>query len=83
MSLSTGPIPPPRDRSFIDAVDEAQRDFARLLYVHSPTWRINTAGMVEWVCTCPSPGPRTCEANDNHIKEAVRKARGPVRPPKR
>jgi len=83
MTLNSGPPPSPSDRSFKDAVDEAQRDYARLLYVHSPTWRINTAGTVEWVCGCPSPGPRTAEQNDRHILEAVRKVRGPVRPPKR
>jgi hypothetical protein len=81
--MTLGPPAPSPDRTYTDAVDEAQRDFARLLYQHSPTWRITTDGMVEWVCTCGSPGPRDSVQIERHIKEAVRKVRGPTRPPKR
>ena len=69
--------------TFTEAVDRAQRDYARLLYVHSPTWSLNLHGAVEWTCGCASPGPRNAEQNDRHLLEAVRKARGPVRPPRK
>jgi hypothetical protein len=69
--------------TFSEALEVAQRDYARLLYEHAPTWSLDLSGAVVWTCCCGSPGPRNAAANDQHIKESVRKARGPVRPPKR
>ena len=82
MTLNQGLPPSPSD-SFTAAVERAQQDYARLLYIHAPTWSIDLTGTVNWTCSCPSPGPRNAEANDRHIREAVRKARGPVRPPQK
>ena len=83
MTASTGPQQAPQPDSFAGAVERAQRDYARLLYVHAPTWSIDLTGTVAWTCSCTSPGPRNAEANDRHIKEAVRKARGPIRAPRK
>jgi predicted metal-binding transcription factor (methanogenesis marker protein 9) len=75
---------PSHDRTLKEAEDAAQRDFARLLHGHSPSWGIDTwTGSVLWACSCNSPGPYNHAALDKHVMEAVRKARGPVRPPKR
>ena len=83
MTANYGPPTQSSDRTFRAAVDDAQRDFARLLHEHSPTWSLDLLGMLRWTCTCPNPGPRNTAALETHILEAVRKARGPVRGPKK
>ena len=83
MTLNQSSQLPSPDDTFTEAVDRAQRDYARLLYEHAPTWSIDLTGTFCWTCSCASPGPRNAEALERHLKEAVRKARGPVRPPKR
>lgn len=84
MSIIHGPTPRPTDRTLRQAQDEAQRDFARLLGEHSPAWGIDTfTGSVLWACSCNSPGPYRNSELDRHILQAVRKARGPLRPPKK
>lgn len=85
MSLDYGPkptLPSPSDLSLKEAEQEAQRDFARLLHAHSPSWSIDIfQGTVRWTCSCASPGPRNAAALDSHILAEVKKARGAVRPP--
>ena len=72
------------DRTLKDAEQDAQRDYARLAQIHEPTWSIDIfTGIVRWTCSCPSPGPRNAAAMDSHLLAEVKKARGPVRPPKR
>lgn len=85
MSISYGPPTPPqpRDQSFAEAVDLAQKDYARLLHLHSPVWSLDLAGEVRWRCDCSPDVPRNSAALDKHILTEVRRARGPVRPPKR
>lgn len=88
MSTPDGPNqsaspPDPHDLTLEQAVKEAQRDYARLLYLHSPTWSVNLYGTVEWSCTCASPGPRNAESNDRHLLESIRKVRGPTRGPRK
>ena len=78
MSEST-PIPLQPDKSFDSAVQEAQRDYARLLHAHSPSWSINLSGSVVWRCGCSDSTARNAAAMDSHILTAVRNARGPVR----
>ncbi len=74
----------PNDRSLKEAEEEAQRDFARLLHAHSPSWSLDIfTGMVRWTCSCPSPGPRNAAAMDTHILAEVKKARGAIRPPQK
>lgn len=73
-----GHPPPNPDRTLAEAEREAQKDYARLLYAHSPSWSINVfTGEVRWTCSCSSPGPRTAAQQDLHILKVVREARGP------
>lgn len=81
MSIDSGPSPQPD--SFKEAVKLAQRDFARLLHIHSPSWSLDLSGAVEWRCDCSPDVPRNAAALDRHILSEVRRARGPVRAPKR
>jgi hypothetical protein len=75
------PTPQPRDLAFSEAVDLAQRDYARLLHMHSPSWSLDLAGEVVWRCECSRDVPRNAAALDKHILTEVRRARGPVRGP--
>ena len=77
--MSDGPLSP--DKTWQDAINEAQRDYARLLHHHSPSWSIRLDGSVEWSCACDGKA-RNALALDAHILVAVRQARGPVRRPK-
>ena len=82
--MSLGPTPPPPDdRSFREALDLAQKDYARLLHAHSPTWSLDLTGCVRWTCSCSEGTPRNAAALDSHILTVVRKVRGPIREPKR
>jgi hypothetical protein len=91
MSLDTGPTPNPLppdpapecDRSIMDAIRDAQRDYARLLHLHSPSWSIDLTGAVRWTCSCSESTPRNTAAIDTHLLTEVRRARGPVRGPKK
>jgi hypothetical protein len=83
-SIGRNPPPPPDSRTLKEAEQEAQRDFARLLHAHSPSWSIDIfTSIVRWTCSCESPGPRNAAAMDSHILAVVQKARGPVRGPQK
>ena len=77
--MSDGTSPP--DRTYDSAIADAQRDYARLLHFHSPSWIIRLDGSVEWHCACDGKA-RNALSLDAHILVAVRTARGPVRRPK-
>jgi hypothetical protein len=81
VSVSYGP--PQHDRSFGDAVEDAHKDYARLTHIHEFSWSVDLSGTVIWRCACSSSVPRNAASADTHILTEVRKARGPVRPPKR
>jgi hypothetical protein len=85
MTAIYGPPPPQPDddRSFGQAVDEAQKDYARLTHFHEFSWSIDLAGAVIWRCACSSSVPRNSMSANTHILQEVRKARGPVRPPQK
>lgn len=69
------------DLSMEQAVEQAQRDYARLLHIHDVSWETDLAASVVFRCTC-SPGvSRSSSAIEAHIKTEIRRARGPVRPP--
>jgi hypothetical protein len=77
------PPPPDADHSFGQAVDEAQKDYARLTYAHDFSWTVDLTGSVIWRCSCkPSEAHNSMTANAHILKE-IRKARGPVRPPQK
>lgn len=80
MTASTSQ-PAPQPDTFDEAISRAQRDFARLLHYHSPSWELNLSGEVAWRCTCSLGTRRVGQAMDAHIKDVVRKERGPTRPP--
>lgn len=82
ISYGRNPTPPPHDRSFAEAVDLAQRDYARLLHAHSPTWSLDLTGAVRWACSCSEGTPRNTAAIESHILAEVKRARGPIRDPK-
>jgi hypothetical protein len=79
MVVNRGPsTSDPNDRTLKEAEQDAQRDYARLLHAHSPSWSIDIfAGIVRWSCSCDHPGPRNAAAMDKHILEAIRAERGP------
>ena len=69
------------DLTLKEAQDAAQKDYARLLHEHSPSWTLDVfTATVRWWCTCNRPGPRNAAAMDSHIIDSVRAARGPTRP---
>ena len=76
--MSDGPPPFQPDRTFQSAIADAQRDYARLLHAHSPSWEINLYGAVVYRCSCDDKA-RNALALDAHILVAVKNARGPVR----
>ena len=73
--------PPPfqPDKTFNSAIEEAQRDYARLLLGHSPSWSVNLSGSLIWRCSCTETVPRNTAAMETHILTAIKNARGPVR----
>ena len=71
----------PNDLTINQAIEAAQRDYARLLHAHSPSWSIDLTGHVRWTCSCSESSPRNAVALDTHILSEVKKARGPVRGP--
>ena len=85
MAASLGPTPQPRppDDTYEAAIAQAKRDYARLLHLHSPYWRVDIeCKTVEWACACDDV-PRNAAAMDSHIINAVNEARGPVKQKKR
>jgi hypothetical protein len=73
----------PDDLTISEALERAQKDYARLLHLHSPSWQIDLTGAVRYYCSCSESTPRNADALDRHILEAVRTERGPVRPPQK
>jgi hypothetical protein len=84
MAVSYGPTPPPQpneDRTFGAAVEDAQKDYARLTFAHEFSWSIDLSGGVIWRCKCSELVARNSMTANQHILQEVRKARGPIRPP--
>ena len=81
MALQHGPPQPPPHDSFDEAVVRANRDFDRLRHLHSANWELTLSGNVVWRCACSLGTVRSTNSMEIHVKEAVRKERGPVRPP--
>lgn len=73
--------PPPSidDLSMDEAVALAQKDYARLLHVHDLRWELDLLGAVHLYCCSDEPIKAT--SIESHIKESVRKERGPTRGP--
>jgi hypothetical protein len=85
MTAIYGPPPPPpdADQSFGQAIEEANKDYARLTYAHDFSWTVDLTGSVIWRCSCkPSEAHNSMSANAHILKE-IRKLRGPVRPPQK
>lgn len=82
MAANHGPCSS-NDLTFGDALDHANKDWHALSATHRLTWTLDYHGSVAWWCSCHEPGPFNSQAADKHILEAVRKVRGPVRPPKK
>ena len=71
----------PDASTYKGAVVMAQRDFARLLYEHSPYWSVDMeCKQLVWACSCDDV-PRNAASMETHILNAVKKIRGPIRPP--
>lgn len=80
----SGATRPPRDLTLKEAEQEAATDYKRLAHGHIPSWSVNVFhGTIRWTCSCWSPGPRNAAEMDAHLLDAVRKARGPTRAPKK
>lgn len=76
----TGPTPPqpePLD-TYDAAVVEARKDFARLARGHVLFWQLDPNGALYIVCSCDDRR-RTLTGIEGHIREAIRKLRGPVK----
>lgn len=80
MSVSHGPTPrPPNDRSFEQAQQDAQRDFAWLFREHEIHWEIDLfTSKGRYLCGCDNR-PRSHQELDDHIRGTVLKARVPPR----
>lgn len=77
--MSIGPTSPQPDLTYGQAIELAQRDYARIMHVHDVSWQTDLAcSTVFFRCSCDDAA-RNPEAMRQHILTAVRKARGPVR----
>lgn len=63
------------------AIEIAQRDYARLLHLHDVIWETDLVGAVLFRCSCSETTGRNAASLESHIKESIRKERGPTRPP--
>lgn len=69
----------PNDYSISEALEAANRDYARLRQIHQIDWQFDISGAVRYVCSCPEAKARTSTQMDAHIAKEVRLARGPVK----
>ena len=77
MTVSNGPEHPQPDLSYDAALKQAQRDYARLMHLHDLSWRVDVDCTKLFVyCSCDDI-PRSPQAMQNHILDAVKQARGP------
>lgn len=70
---------PDYDRTYGAAVHDARQDFDRLAHMHLVNWTIDPVGTVKFTCTCSPTTPRNAAALDAHIREIVKRERGPLR----
>ena len=84
MAASLGPTPqPPQPDSFQQAVQDAQKDYARLTHAHDIAWAVDLSMTVKFRCSCSADKERNAEAMVTHILTSIRNARGPVRAPRK
>ena len=78
MSVSYGPPTPPQpDKTYSEAIQEAQRDFARLMHLHDINWQVDVSCTSVWMrCSCDDKA-RNVTAMRDHILKVVHDARGP------
>lgn len=80
----TGTAPPETDRTLKQAEADAKRDYARLAHGHIASWSLDIfKGTIRWTCSCDSPGPRDAADMDRHLLMVIKKARGPIRAPRK
>lgn len=70
--------PADHDLSYEAAVELTRIDYARLLSEHSISWITDADGR-PWLTCCCRHSAYTPVALESHIREVVRKARGPVK----